>query len=95
MVSKSIVIKNVSGLHLRPTGMLCNEAIKYQSTVKFEFDGALTNVKSVLSVLGACIKCGDEVRFICEGPDEEEALAAMIGLVESGLGEEPGLLHIN
>ena len=87
MVSKSIVIKNVSGLHLRPTGMLCNEAIKYQSTVKFEFDGALTNVKSVLSVLGACIKCGDEVRFICEGPDEEEALAALIGLVESGLGE--------
>jgi Phosphotransferase system, HPr-related proteins len=37
--------------------------------------------------LGACIKCGDEIEFICEGPDEEQALKAMIQLVESGLGE--------
>ncbi len=87
MVSQNIIIKNASGLHLRPTGMLCNEAIKYQSSVKFRFRNELTNAKSVLSVLGACIKSGDEVEFICEGPDEEEALAAVIALVESGLGE--------
>ncbi len=74
-------------MHLRPTGMLCNEAIKYQSSVKFMSRNTLTNAKSVLSVLGACIKCGDEIEFICEGPDEEEALAAMIRLVEIGLGE--------
>ncbi|MCI8864290.1 MAG: HPr family phosphocarrier protein [Lachnospiraceae bacterium] len=87
MVSKSIQIKNASGLHLRPTGMLCNEAIKYQSSVKFRFHNDLTNAKSVLSVLGACIKCGDEIEFICEGADEKEALDAMVRLVEGGLGE--------
>ena len=74
MVSRKIVIKNVSGLHLRPTGVLCNEAIKYKSSIKFHFGNATSNAKSVLSVLGACIKCGDEVEFICEGPDEQEAL---------------------
>ena len=87
MVSKNITIKNASGLHLRPTGMLCSEAIKYQSSVRFVSLGTPTNAKSVLSVLGACIKCGDEIEFICEGPDEEQALKAMIQLVESGLGE--------
>ena len=87
MVSRNITIKNASGLHLRPTGMLCNEAIKYQSSVKFISRNTPTNAKSVLSVLGACIKWGDEIEFVCEGPDEEEALAAMIRLVESGLGE--------
>ena len=87
MVSRNVTIKNASGLHLRPTGMLCNEAIKYQSSVKFLSRNNLTNAKSVLSVLGACIKCGDEIEFVCEGPDEEEALEAMIRLVESGLGE--------
>lgn len=87
MVSKKITIKNASGLHLRPTGLLCNEAIRYQSSVKFQFGNTLTNAKSVLSVLGACVKNGDEIEFICEGADEEEALAAMISLVESGLGE--------
>ena len=25
------------------------------------------NAKSVLSVLGACVKSGDEITFICEG----------------------------
>ena len=87
MVSRKITIKNASGLHLRPTGMLCNEAIKYQSSVKFISRNTQKKKKSVLSVLGACIKCGDEIEFVCEGADEEEALAAMVRLVESGLGE--------
>lgn len=87
MVSEKITIRNASGLHLRPTGMLCNEAIKYKASVKFKAKNSLTNAKSVLSVLGACIKCGDEIEFVCEGPDEQEALEAMVRLVESGLGE--------
>lgn len=87
MQKQKIVIRNASGLHLRPTGILCNEAIKYKSTVKFQSGNTLTNAKSVLSVLGACIKSGYEVEFICEGPDEEEAMAAMIRIIESGLGE--------
>ena len=87
MQKQKSVIRNASGLHLRPTGILCNEAIKYKSTVKFQSGNTLTNAKSVLSVLGACIKSGDEVEFICEGPDEEEAMAAMIRIIESGLGE--------
>lgn len=89
MVSKKITIKNVSGLHLRPTGLLCNEAVRYQSSIKFKSKPGpfVANAKSVLSVLGACVKCGDEIELICEGPDEEEALDAIIRLVESGLGE--------
>lgn len=91
MVSKKITIENISGLHLRPTGLLCNEAIKYKSSVRFKSmtksGMAITNAKSVLSVLGACVKCGDEIELICEGEDEQEALDALVHLVESGLGE--------
>ena len=87
MVSQKITINNPSGLHLRPAGNLCNEAIKYQSLITFTYEGGTANAKSVLSVLGACIKCGDEVEFICEGPDEQEALDGIIGVIESGLGE--------
>ena len=45
------------------------------------------NAKSVLSVLGACIKNGDEVTIICDGEDEEAALHVMVQIVEDGLGE--------
>ena len=42
---------------------------------------------AVLSVLGACIKSGDEIEMICEGEDETEALQAMVTAIENGLGE--------
>ena len=87
MVSQKIRINNPTGLHLRPAGILCKEALRFQSSVKFQYKNSTANAKSVLSVLGACVKCGDEIKFICEGSDEEEALAEMIALVESGLGE--------
>mgnify|MGYP000840417965 FL=1 len=87
MVSQKVVIKNPTGLHLRPAGELCKEAVKYKSSITFAFKGGTANAKSVLSVLGACIKSGDSIEFICEGEDEEEALKAVVGAVESGLGE--------
>ena len=58
MVSKKVTVKNPTGLHLRPAGILCNEAMKYQSQITFVYDGGMANAKSVLSVLGACVKCG-------------------------------------
>ena len=87
MVSQQVVIKNPTGLHLRPAGILCKEAMQYKSLINFTFRGNTANAKSVLSVLGACIKCGDEIEFICDGVDEKEALKALVDAVESGLGE--------
>lgn len=87
MVKAKIKIKNPIGLHLRPAGIFCNEAARYRSSITFDFKNSISNAKSVLSVLGACIKCGDEIEIICEGSDEEEALAAMLKAVEDGLGE--------
>ncbi len=88
MVSQKVRVKNPSGLHLRPAGNLCKEALKYQSKVELLFRDNEANAKSVLSVLGACVKCGDEVEFRCTGEDEEQALKAVISLVENGFGED-------
>lgn len=87
MVQAKTVVKNPSGLHLRPAGILCKEAMLFKSSITFQVRNTTANAKSVLSVLGACVKAGDEVEFTCNGPDEKEALDAMIHLVESGLGE--------
>ena len=87
MVNKKVMVKNPTGLHLRPAGVLCNEAMKYQSQITFSYDGGMANAKSVLSVLGACVKCGDEIEIMCEGTDEQEALDNLVGAINSGLGE--------
>ena len=88
MVSKKVVVVNPSGLHLKPAGLLCNMAISYESLITFSYQKGTANAKSVLSVLGACVKCGDEIELICDGPDEEEALKELTEAIESGLGEE-------
>ena len=88
MVSKKVTVNNPTGLHLRPAGNLCKEAMKYKSMIKFQFRETTANAKSVLSVLGACVKSGDEITLICEGEDEQEALDALVAAVESGLGEQ-------
>ena len=87
MIKKKVRIINPTGLHLRPAGLFCNIANRYNCSVTFEYNGNKANAKSVLSVLGACIKKGDEIELICDGKDEEDALKAMVEAVESGLGE--------
>ena len=87
MVKQRVTIKNPTGLHLRPAGILCKEAMQFKSRITFEFDGSVSNAKSVLSVMGACVKCGDEIELTCEGEDEDEALKSLVGAIESGLGE--------
>ncbi len=87
MVKAKAVIRNLTGLHLRPAGVLCNKALLFRSKIHFSTGRTTANAKSVLSVLGACVKSGDEIEFICEGEDEEEALEAMLQIVEDGLGE--------
>ena len=75
--------KPVSYTHL----ILCKEAMQYKSLITFTFRENTANAKSVLSVLGACVKCGDEIELACDGQDEQEALDALVKAIESGLGE--------
>jgi phosphocarrier protein len=61
--------------------------MKYKSHVTFDYDGNQANAKSVLSVLGACIKSGNEITLMCDGEDEEQALKELVAYISSGLGE--------
>ena len=87
MVSREITITNPTGLHLRPAGILCEEAMKFKSMVTFKYGPNEANAKSILSVLGACIKNGDRIELCCDGADEEEALEHLISVIENKLLE--------
>ena len=85
MVSQKVVIKNPTGLHLRPAGLLCRTAMLYKSHITLAYEDTVANAKSVLSVLGAGVKPGYELEITCEGVDEQDALGAIVELFESGL----------
>ena len=40
-----------------------------------------------MNIMAGCIKCGTQLEVRADGPDENEALAKAVSLIESGLGE--------
>ena len=88
MVAQKIIIKNPTGLHYVRPAISAKRQCKFKSKVTFIYDEKnVANAKSVLSVLGACIKSGDEIELICNGEDESEALEHLIQYIKDGLGE--------
>lgn len=86
MISRKVVMKNPTGLHLRPAGLFCKRATEFEECdITFRVGSTSGSAKSVLSVLAACVKAGDELEIICDGKREEEALEAMVHLVEEEL----------
>lgn len=87
MVSANFTIKNSEGLHMRPAGVLVKAVTPFNSSVTIIFNGNEVNAKSIMHVIGACIKCGAEIEVRCDGDDEVQALETVTKLVESGFGE--------
>ncbi len=91
MVSADIRIESALGLHLRPAGAMCEEAVKYNSHISFEYGaGKTANAKSVISILAAGIKSGDTIRLTAVGDDEEAALKAVTEAFMKSLQQDLG-----
>ena len=87
MIEKTLTIKNESGLHMRPAGEFAKLATKCTSDVKIIHKEKTINAKSVLNIMAAGIKGGDEITIQCDGANETEDLQILVDAVENGLGE--------
>ncbi len=91
MVSKQTTVINATGLHARPASTFVMEAKKYECDITIKDvdkeDAAPANAKSIMMILAAGLGCGTNVEITCDGPDEQEALDAIVALIDSGFGE--------
>lgn len=87
MVSAKVTVLNQVGIHLRPAERFCTKALEFSSRIYLCKGEGRYNAKSVLSVLSACVKYGEEITLECDGRDEEQALKALEAAVLGGLGE--------
>lgn len=85
MVSKTIVLSNEKGLHLRPAGKVCDLALTFKAHSQMQIGDQIYNLKSMLSVLSAQVSSGTEMKITCEGVDEKEALDAIVRLMSGDL----------
>ena len=87
MVSKEFTINNELGMHMRPASLLSQMAAKYQSNIIVKHNGKDFNAKSVMLLMTALIKGGSQIEVVCDGPDEEAALAEITAFIDSGMGD--------
>lgn len=90
MARVELEIHNQHGLHARPAAIFVQTAARFKSRITLENldrPGKPIDAKSIMSVLTAGIHQGSRIALEADGPDAEEAIAALTELVKSGLGE--------
>ena len=87
MLSRKITINNPSGLHMRPAGLFVKAVAPFKSNVEFGIRDKEYNAKSMINVLSAAVKRGDEIELKIIGEDEQACMDAVVSAIESGLGE--------
>ena len=88
VVEKEVEIVNRLGLHARAAAKLVQTASAFRSRVLLVTDDEEVDAKSILGLLLLAAAQGTRLRVRCEGPDEEEALAAVTALIANRFEEE-------
>jgi phosphocarrier protein HPr len=81
MPANSESITLAGDLHARPAGALAVAAGRFAATVSVSAGGRTADAKSVLGVMGLGATGGQQVIVSADGPDAEEAVAALIGIL--------------
>lgn len=87
MKSAPTTIINKLGLHARAATKLVNCASSFKSSVTLVRGQRSVNAKSIMGVLTLAASMGTELVILAEGPDEEDAVAAMLELINDRFGE--------
>ena len=86
--SKEITIVNRLGLHARPAAMFVKSCNRFKSEIWVEKDGEQVSGKSIMGLMMLAAGHGSKLLITCEGPDAEEALREIEGLIERRFDEE-------
>ena len=82
-------VAHADGLHARPAAIFVKEASGHTSKVMLRNltqGTAWVDAKSILGVLTLGVDQGHEIEMQVEGPDEEQALAALEALIRANFG---------
>ena len=88
MARADIEIPNKLGLHARASAKLTQLASSYESEVWMEKGPRRINAKSIMGVMMLAAGKGSMVVVETTGSDEQEALEALLKLINDKFGEE-------
>ena len=87
-IQATVNICNQRGLHARASAKFVKLASSFESEIRVTRDGVTVDARSIMGLLmlGAGIGC--DIDVVAEGPDAEEAIAALSDLVARKFDED-------
>lgn len=83
MQRQTIIVNHPLGFHARPVARWVSLAQTFRSNITVNFEGGTVDGKSALGLMALSIKNGAKLEICASGPDEREAIAALVSLVQN------------
>jgi phosphocarrier protein HPr len=87
MPETTLTVYHEVGLHARPAARFVQTAKQFKSDIKVAHGEREANAKSILTVLTLGVNQGAVITIRAEGEDADQALAALVALIENNFGE--------
>lgn len=87
-VSREVAITNKRGLHARASAKFVAMASELDADIEVEKDGNRVCGTSIMGLMMLGAAMGDSIVIHVSGPNADEALEKLAGLVEDRFGEE-------
>jgi phosphocarrier protein HPr len=88
MTSQAVTVVNQLGMHARAAAKFVHLATRYEARVTVVRDRREMDGKSIMGILLLAAARGSTITISAEGTDEQDAVAALVALVQSGFGED-------
>jgi phosphocarrier protein HPr len=87
VIERQANIVNQDGLHARPAAQIVKLANTFAAEIELSKDGVSINGKSIMGVMMLAAEFGSSITIRADGPDAQQAVDALVQLVEGGFGE--------
>ncbi|AKJ64058.1 HPr family phosphocarrier protein [Kiritimatiella glycovorans] len=87
-ITRELEVRNRLGIHARPAAMLVKTAANYESEITITHAENSVSAKSIMGVLTLEGYQGARFQLVVEGPDAEDAVAAVEELFANGFYED-------
>jgi phosphocarrier protein HPr len=81
-------IPNKRGLHARASAKLVEAASRFKSHITVTKDGQSVEAVSIMGLMMLAASMGSEIEIVADGPDADEAMTAILALIEVKFGED-------
>jgi phosphocarrier protein HPr len=88
MLSRTVTVADGLGLHARAAARFVQLASRFQSHVRVTKGARTMDGKSIMGILLLAAAAGSLLTVSADGDDEQAAVDALCGFIETGFGED-------